>query len=81
MTYHALGLMSGSSLDGLDIALVRLEERGGKWSYNWIATECVPYPEEWILRLKNARDLSVSNLLRLHTSTDITRGRSFRLSL
>jgi anhydro-N-acetylmuramic acid kinase len=68
MTYHALGLMSGSSLDGLDLALVRLEERAGQWSYNWIATDCVPYSEDWIRRLKQALELPVPDFLRLHTA-------------
>ena len=60
--------MSGSSLDGLDIAFVRLTEVEGKWSYEWLATECITYPDEWVTRLKDAKSLPVPDFLRLHTA-------------
>src|SRR6187402_2001001 len=60
--------MSGSSLDGLDIAFVKLDNSQGKWRYEWIATECISYSEEWIGRLKEAKSLSVPEFLKLHTA-------------
>lgn len=59
--------MSGSSLDGLDIAFVELTEQRGNWSYAFVATECVPYSPEWAADLLNAPGLSVPEFLRLHT--------------
>ncbi len=73
--------MSGSSLDGLDIALVRLHESGGVWRYEWLATDCVSYPDEWIVRLKEAKGLGVPDFLRLHTAYGHYTGRVVRAFL
>lgn len=67
MLYRAIGLMSGSSLDGLDIAFAEFEESGGKWTYEIKETACFGYNEEWINRLKNAVSLSALDYLLLHT--------------
>jgi anhydro-N-acetylmuramic acid kinase len=68
MVYHVIGLMSGSSLDGLDIAYVHLEEVRGKWAYEIVEAACIPYNEEWGNSLMHAADLSVSDFLRLDTA-------------
>jgi anhydro-N-acetylmuramic acid kinase len=52
-TYRVIGLMSGSSLDGVDIALCRLEENNGQWRYEIEKAECIPYPPKWRLRLQS----------------------------
>lgn len=67
MTYKAIGIMSGSSLDGLDIAYVHLHETGGKWSYEFIHTACLPYSAEWQHALKSATKLSALDYQLLHT--------------
>ena len=51
-TYNVIGLMSGSSLDGLDITYCRLEEKNGDWSYKILNAECVPFDHKWRLRLQ-----------------------------
>lgn len=51
MVYRVIGLMSGSSLDGLDIVYAELEASGGKWSWNIPHATCLPYPQEWAGRL------------------------------
>ena len=51
---HAIGLMSGSSLDGIDLALVRFTSEKERYSYDIISAEPLPYPDYWKQRLANA---------------------------
>jgi anhydro-N-acetylmuramic acid kinase len=66
MVYKVIGLMSGSSLDGLDIAYVHLQDRAGKWEYEFVYTETVPYSPFWRERLVAARGLSALDYQLLH---------------
>ncbi|HEY6900648.1 MAG TPA: anhydro-N-acetylmuramic acid kinase [Puia sp.] len=72
MVYKVIGLMSGSSLDGLDIAYVHLQEKAatGKgprgWEFTFIQTACYDYTEEWKQRLTNAPNLSAMDYQLLH---------------
>ncbi|MDZ4795301.1 MAG: anhydro-N-acetylmuramic acid kinase, partial [Bacteroidota bacterium] len=66
MVYRAIGLMSGSSLDGLDIAFVEFQEQAGKWAYEILETACYPYSEEWGAKLKKAIHLSARDYQLLH---------------
>ena len=67
MIYNVIGLMSGSSLDGLDIAYVRLEEVRGKWDFEILHAECIAYSEEWVEALRNAAALPGIDYLKLDT--------------
>lgn len=66
MTYKAIGLMSGSSLDGLDIVFAEFQENAGKWSYEIVKADCYSYPDEWIKKLKSATSLSALDYQLLH---------------
>ena len=66
MVYRAIGLMSGSSLDGLDIAFVEFQEQGGKWNYEILQADCYAYPDEWVIKLKEAINLSAKEYQLLH---------------
>jgi anhydro-N-acetylmuramic acid kinase len=68
MEYRAIGLMSGSSLDGLDIVFVVFQETGGKWSYSIEAADCMAYTKEWIDKLKGAPLLNAKDYLLLHAA-------------
>jgi anhydro-N-acetylmuramic acid kinase len=65
MDYKIIGLMSGSSLDGLDIAYVHFTESAGKWRFQIRETACFPYPTDWITKLKTATSLSAKEYLLL----------------
>lgn len=65
-----LGLMSGSSLDGLDIACCEFEtDPVTKSILNWKITcsETIPYTEEWISRLAHLPQASALAYARTHT--------------
>lgn len=68
MVYKVIGIMSGSSVDGLDIAYVHLHETGGKWGYEILAADCIDYTPEWKNQLTNAIHLSGLDYQLLHTS-------------
>jgi anhydro-N-acetylmuramic acid kinase len=57
-TYTALGLMSGSSLDGLDIACCEFFYERGKWSFQIHQSGTFAYGEEWLLLLKQLPEQS-----------------------
>ncbi|MEE0926389.1 MAG: anhydro-N-acetylmuramic acid kinase, partial [Bacteroidales bacterium] len=63
MFYKVVGLMSGTSLDGLDIAYCEFEEQSGNWSYKIIEAETVPYSEEFrkrVIAIENASAVDFS---------------------
>ena len=67
MEFHAIGLMSGTSLDGLDICFVRFQFDGGDWNFKILHAETVGYSEEWEFKLRNSTQLSSAKLLALNS--------------
>ena len=63
--YFVLGLMSGSSLDGLDLALCYFDKKADQWDYEVIAARTYPYPDELKVRLANAITLSAYEFVKL----------------
>ena len=66
MVYNIIGLMSGSSLDGLDIVFAELQETAGKWSYKIINAACPEYSDEWQKKLKDSIHLRAVDYQLLH---------------
>lgn len=66
MVYRVIGLMSGSSLDGLDIAFVEFHEESGRWNYTLRHSACYPYSKEWTAKLRAATSLSALDYQLLH---------------
>ena len=65
MVYKTIGLMSGSSLDGLDIVFVELEEKGGKWNYQVLNASCLPFERDLQEELQQAPLMSAKDLAAL----------------
>ena len=64
--YHVIGVMSGTSLDGIDLAECRFRQtEDGKWHYQLGACATIPYPKHWQERLQNAVLLSNTELVKL----------------
>ena len=58
-----LGLMSGTSMDGLDLALVKLKNSGT--DFELLKAETVAYSLEWETSLQKARELTGRELTQL----------------
>ena len=50
--YHIIGLMSGTSLDGLDMVKCVFQKEK-KWSFKMEKSETIPYPKYWEEKLRN----------------------------
>lgn len=68
MQYTAIGLMSGSSLDGLDIAACTFEMNGDQ-VVNWalLQGETQPFPEAWQERLRRLPQSDARSLALAHS--------------
>ena len=67
-SYRILGMMSGTSLDGLDLALAVLQFEKDRWSYTLEATNCIPYDDPRRKELDGAIRLQAPGLLALHAA-------------
>jgi anhydro-N-acetylmuramic acid kinase len=57
-----LGVMSGTSLDGLDLALCRFLCENGKWEYEILLCATLPYDPSWKNKLQDAMSLKDNQL-------------------
>lgn len=54
-TYKVIGIMSGSSMDGIDLALCSIKSENGTYTYSIDCAETYEYSETWRLRLSQLR--------------------------
>ncbi|MBB6331200.1 anhydro-N-acetylmuramic acid kinase [Chryseobacterium sediminis] len=73
----AIGLMSGTSLDGLDICLAEFEKQN-KWTFQILKAETIPYSEDWENKLRNSIHLSAEDLLELNSEYGFYLGRQVK---
>ncbi len=66
MKFTSLGIMSGTSLDGVDLAMCLFKEEYNSWQYEILEAVTIPYPTDWELKLRNAHNLNAADFLLLH---------------
>lgn len=59
--------MSGTSMDGIDLAYCELTEEDGTWTYQIKEGETIPYEEKWRVRLSQLRKQNALIYLKTHT--------------
>ncbi|WP_281336574.1 anhydro-N-acetylmuramic acid kinase [Flavobacterium eburneipallidum] len=64
--YNVIGVMSGTSLDGVDLAHVKFQLIDNKWTFEIFETETIGYSQNWIDQLKSAVDFSKNQLEKLN---------------
>ena len=60
-----IGIMSGTSLDGVDLAYCVFDKKEGQWQFDIVKAITVEYDNEWKNKLINAPKLSAENLVKL----------------
>ena len=72
-----VGLMSGTSLDGLDLCCVSFDF-DGRWHYRIVKAESVDYPEDLRRKLATAQRMSSLDYARLHSDYGLYLGGQVR---
>ncbi len=67
-SYWVIGVMSGTSLDGIDLAYLHLTKQQGSWKYRFITTSTVAYSRLWQKKLSEADTYSSTELKQLDTA-------------
>lgn len=64
--YNVIGVMSGTSLDGVDLAHINFKINNNKWSYQIFECDTISYSNEMISKLKNGIHFSKTELSELN---------------
>ncbi|MBC7523166.1 MAG: anhydro-N-acetylmuramic acid kinase [Flavobacterium sp.] len=73
--YNIVGVMSGTSLDGIDLAHIIFTLKEQKWSFEIIEAETITYNSNWITELKKAINYSSDQLIILNQEYTMLLGK------
>ena len=77
-SYNVLGIMSGTSLDGIDLAHINFTVKNNLWSYTLHETKTIPYDSNWLNKLKTAVDFSTTDLEKLNEDYTLLLGNTIK---
>jgi anhydro-N-acetylmuramic acid kinase len=64
-TYRVIGVMSGTSLDGIDLCEVEFKYDNARWFFDILRATTIPYAKDWVSILRDAHYLSRDELISL----------------
>lgn len=64
--YNVIGVMSGTSLDGVDLSHIKFTVQDQNWTFEILESETIAYSKKWIDELKTAVDYSEIELQNLN---------------
>lgn len=66
--YNVIGVMSGTSLDGVDLSHIKFYLNNAAWTFDILESETIGYSQSWINQLKSAVDYSEIELENLNAA-------------
>lgn len=77
--FHVIGIMSGTSLDGLDLAYCIFQKQESKWTFDVVLGETIPYSDEWKLQLNEIGNKSALEFVKFDCELGHFIGRELQL--
>ena len=77
-TIRVIGLMSGTSLDGLDLCYTRFTYKEGRWAYEILKTESRSYPDDLKQKLATAQLMKAEEFALLHSDYGLYLGQQVK---
>ena len=68
IAYNVIGVMSGTSLDGLDLALCGFINNKSRWEYTIDKAVTIPYPQYWLKIFSKINSIPAFDFIKLHNS-------------
>lgn len=76
--YSVIGVMSGTSLDGIDLVHIIFNIKDGNWEFEILESKTIPYAEYWIEQLKTAIDFSKVELNKLNENYTVLLAKTIK---